>query len=318
MTFISASITNAAPGPLLYAAMETALLGVGYTLVDTVVISTRTHKILKSPAGSNSFGKDWYLDVTYNTTGVTDGLWIRTFEDYTPASDLGIRGPGLGNYVVSYDFDEPTWSWGGSTGYALETNWSIYGSRLSLTTSAFTYWISITPDRVIVMLSTATTSLMYAGFYQPTDFFEEQAGAASFPLFCGVIGNGSIASYGFLTRIPYVLDGPEVGTADSDMSVNVSSYLMGRWFAQNFVTTADPTNFWFYISFPVQLVKALDSNYASSVLGELIDVRYTRGNSSGTQVQGDTCSVTTNPALTGGDTYVLTNRNTHIFMFRNI
>src|SRR6187402_1092437 len=105
MTYITGTITDANPGPLLYAAIETAAIALGYTLEDTVVIGSNTHKILKSAAAGNSRGQDWYLDINFATTGVVGGIRFAPFEGYNPATDQGIRGP----YTISTTAIEQTY-----------------------------------------------------------------------------------------------------------------------------------------------------------------------------------------------------------------
>jgi hypothetical protein len=183
MTFITGSITNANPGPALYAAIETAALADGWTLDDTRVIGSNTHKVLKSAAAGNVQGLDWFLDINYPTTGVTGGIRFAAFEGYNSGTGVAVNGP----YAISSTIIDPTtYSRYGSTGHALETNWfntaSHAGLSNTLSTSAFTYWISITRDRIIVMLSTQVSNIHYAGFYTPTAAHASHAGGALFPL----------------------------------------------------------------------------------------------------------------------------------------
>lgn len=183
MTFITGSITDAAPGPALYAAIETAALAGGWTLADTVVIGATTHKVLKSAAAGNAQGLDWYLDINYPTTGVTGGIRFAAFEGYNSTTKVGIGGPYVANDTT---IDQTAFSRYGSTGFALETNWvngpSMTGTSNTLSTSTFMYWITITRERIIVMLSTQSSSIHYAGLYAPTAAHATHAGAALFPL----------------------------------------------------------------------------------------------------------------------------------------
>jgi len=210
MTFISGSITDANPGPALYALIATPALALGWTLDDTVVIGSNTHKVLKSAAAGNTYGLDWFLDINYPTTGITGGMRFAPFEGYTAASDVGLRGPySLSNTTI----DATTYSRYGATTSALETNWANAaantGLSATLSTSAFNYWVSITRDRIIVMTSLQTTSVFYAGFFTPTSQHTSHAGAALFPLvMCKVVvntnaatANGATATAAF-TRIP--------------------------------------------------------------------------------------------------------------------
>jgi hypothetical protein len=184
MTFITPTIpADANPGPLVYAELETALLGVGYTLEDTVVIGARTHKVLKSAAAGNTRGLDWYLDVSYPTTGIASGVLLAPFEGYDPATDLGLRGP-YSN--ASATVDATTFSRYGATGQALETNWVNTASYSSvdtpLATSSFGVWASVTRDRVILMASTEPTQVSYTGFFTPSAQHITHASDALYPL----------------------------------------------------------------------------------------------------------------------------------------
>lgn len=218
MTYITGTLTSANPAADLYTQqIAPALTAAGFTLVDTVVIGTRTHTVWKSAAASNSQNLDWYLDVLYTTTG-SGSIWMNCFEMYDPATHLGYRG----GYNVSGTFAIETafFSRYGATGYALETNWytitAINGgysnNGFTLSTSAFSYWISITTDRVIGMTS-MKTDLVSCGFYVPSADFLARAGSASFPLWVGNALNGAGAvTYGYvnvgaLTRYPLIPSG---------------------------------------------------------------------------------------------------------------
>jgi hypothetical protein len=212
MTFITPTIpADANPGPLVHTELATAMLALGWTLEDTVVIGARTHKVYKSAAAGNTYGLDWFLDVSYPTTGVATGLIITPFEGYTAASDVALRGP---YSASSTTFDATTYSRFGATTSALETNWANAGTYTSLDSplsiAGFGLLASITRDRVIVCVSTEATQASYAGFFTPTSEHTAHAGAALFPLITvrlsgrsdrasdSSIGNVSAA----LTRVP--------------------------------------------------------------------------------------------------------------------
>jgi hypothetical protein len=184
MTYDSGTIgATANPGPALYTALETVLLTAGFTLVDTVVISSRTHKILESDAADNDRGLTWYLDVSYPTTGVTGGMLMAPFEDFDPATDLGYRGPYSAN---STTIEGTYFSRYGSTGQALETQWANSTSYSALdnplSTSGFGWFLSATTDRVIFVSTAAPGEMHYAGFFEATADHETAAGAALYPL----------------------------------------------------------------------------------------------------------------------------------------
>jgi hypothetical protein len=184
MTYWEETIpADANPGPLVYTALATKLLALGWTLEDTVVIGARTHKVLKSAAAGNTYTLDWFLDISYPTTGIASGVMLAPFEGYTAGSDVGLRGP---YSASSTTLDGTTYSRFGATTAALETNWvntSAYTAMdTPLSTSAFVINASVTRDRVILLSSTEPTQVSYCGFYTPTSAHVAHAGAALFPL----------------------------------------------------------------------------------------------------------------------------------------
>jgi hypothetical protein len=207
MAYITGSITDANPGPALHALMAPALTTAGFTLVDTVVISTRTHKVWKSPAAANAQNLDWYLDIGYTTTGAGT-ISLIAFEMFDPATDLGYRGPissGGGTTI-----DAATGSRYGAAGFALEAaqwfNASMVGSQIAVSTTPFTYWISITTDRVFLLSSGSSELVLYAGFYEADPLYAAKAASLLFPLYTGralmgTVYNGTLNTAG-ITRIP--------------------------------------------------------------------------------------------------------------------
>lgn len=198
MAYINGSITDANPGPALYALLAPALTTAGYTLEDTVIISTRTHKIWKSAAANNRQALDWYLDVTYPTTGAGN-LTMQPMEYFDPATNMAYRMVFGG--VASTAIDATTYSRHGATGYTLEdsnlgilrANGGAPATAVTTSTSTFTYWIGVTGDRVVAMTSSNAMKVTYAGLYAPADPHKTWVGAASFPL---VVGNFSDTAAG--------------------------------------------------------------------------------------------------------------------------
>src|SRR3954466_3352347 len=163
MAYNTGAITDPSPGATLHTALASLLTTAGYSLVDTVVISTRTHKVWKSPAASNAANLDWYLDIAYTTTG-NGNKWFLPFEGYDPSTDLGLRGIVSGTSITT--IDATPGSRFGATASSLESgNWfgPVQGTSMALTmtTATFTYWASITADRVIVMHTNIATSIFY-------------------------------------------------------------------------------------------------------------------------------------------------------------
>lgn len=180
MTYISNSLTDSNAPATLYAAMATALSSAGFTLVDTQVISTRTHKVWKSAAANNSQGIDWYLDVAYTTTGA-GSIWLGAFEGYT--SPNGLRGPYNASDTTAAE--STFYTRFGSTASALETNWTHISNniaQISAPATAFAYFISITGDRVIAMTSVTATSVAYCGLFDMYTPWSNKIGGLAFPL----------------------------------------------------------------------------------------------------------------------------------------
>lgn len=214
MTYISGTINNASSAAALYAAMSPALSSAGFTLVDTVVISTRTHKVWKSAASNNATGLDWYVDVAYQTVG-SSNVWLSVYEDYDATNHLGIRGA---IFNANFTLDGTYYSRYGATGYSLESaNWffaSQYASAgwgIQTSASSFGYWISISGDRIAAITSVNPTDVAYAGFIAPSAAHVASAGSALYPLWAANLLNGSNYSYVQMTRYPKL---------DASMTVN--------------------------------------------------------------------------------------------------
>lgn len=185
MAYITGTITSANPGADMYAALAPALTTAGFTLVDTVVISTRTHKIWKSPAAGNAQNLDWYLDVAYSTSGTGD-MWFFPMEFFDPATHLAYRMVLSGsNFSV---IEQTYYSPNGATGYSLENaSWIIRAPNatalsLIMTTSAFGYWISVTSNRLIALSSADPSAMVYSGFFTPRAEHVTAAASSLFPL----------------------------------------------------------------------------------------------------------------------------------------
>lgn len=292
MAYITGSVTDANPGPALYALMAPALTTAGLTLVDTVTISTRTHKVWKSAAANNTQGLDWYLDIGYTTTGAGT-ITLQPFEFYDPATDLGYRG---GVSVSSTVIDATTFSRYGATGSALETNWmgstSYSGYPTALVTSAFGYWVSATGDRVMMLLGNDATRVTYVGFYQPDSLYAAKAGAALYPLVGASLYPGApigtSATQGSvtaaLTRLPPVttLAGSGWGTS---LSIPVLTTSQSGSYPQ---LPAGSTLAYPLVALPIEMLVATSSAALSTRFGTLRDVALIPA--SGT-VRGDTVTI---------------------------
>jgi hypothetical protein len=235
MTFITNTITNANPGPTLYTPIETAMLADGWTLVDTVTIGGNTHKVLKSAAAGNVQGLDWYLDINFPTTGTTGGIRFCPFETYDAAAHTAGGGP---FWQSSTTIDATNYNRFGTTKSALETNWANVASNglsTALSTAAFTYRISVTRNRIIVLLDNVPGAIAYAGFFTPSSAFASNAGAALFPLVVAVLNPSQATSYtnsnagtACLTRLPKVSTMAGSGWA-YHCAVATGSSAVGGW-----------------------------------------------------------------------------------------
>ncbi|MES2630784.1 MAG: hypothetical protein V4611_02415 [Patescibacteria group bacterium] len=235
MTYISNTITDPNAPSAMCTAIEVALSATGYTLSDTVVISTRTHRIWKNPAANNSSGKDWYLDLAYTTTSTgTFGIYV--MEGYDPATDLASRmAIGFPYYSSTSLSMANNYSPYGATGYSLEsTQWVVragaisdnsYSNRdVSLPASSFGYWVSVTTERVVSMFSVSPTIVYYSGLFEPAAEHTYIAGAYAFPLVSAAFsGNGAINAGIALTRFPKIT-GAVNGTA-APLSMNIVNLL---------------------------------------------------------------------------------------------
>lgn len=313
MAFITGSITNANPGPTLYALIETAALGIGWTLDDTVVIGSNTHKVLKSAAAGNTYGLDWYLDINYPTTGITGGMRFAPFEGYTAASDVGLRGPY--GHASNTTIDATTYSRYGASTSALETNWyNTASSNVSMTlaTTAFTYWVSITRNRIVVMTSLQTTSIFYTGFFTPTALHSAHAGASMFPLvMCRpqVNNNAASASSGSSLAFTRAPKAATINWASSGMAVSEISSIGWGLSGGVGISASEYTGLTQILPLPV----VMGAGSIGSTTTSLGHVGYLDGVAGGygvsTAIRGDTITV-------GSDTWYSTSpASTSLFMF---
>lgn len=219
MAYISNTITDVNAPSVMYSELEPALITAGYTLEDTVVISTRTHKVWKNPAANNPKGQDWYIDVAYTTTGTgTFGMYV--MEGYDAASNLAYRMAMGWQYYTSASTLSAANNYApyGATGYSLEASqWYVRAGAasdnsttnrdVSLPASSFGYWISVTPQRIAMLFSVAPSMLYYNGLYEPSAEQTLNAGASAFPLVSAMINGGEAPNYGMLamTRFPKIV-----------------------------------------------------------------------------------------------------------------
>jgi len=294
MTYITGTVTNANPGVTLYNLMATELTALGFTLTDTVVVSTRTHKIWLSAAAGNAIGKDWYLDVVYTTTGAGT-LFLGVMEFFDPATDLAYRAA----YSGSRSSDATYYSPFGATGLALEGTWGYVATaaahsnsngNLDLPSSAFGYWITLTRDRVIVLLSSNPAHMLYAGAYAPSAGHAAAAGADVYPLFAGKFNNsGPLGSLAVgITRLPKFTTASTVAwnLKATSAIVGVSTTIEPPGFPAD-VTVAGPR-----LAAAIPLSTVGGSVFPRAYLGVFRDLATMTGDA--TVARGDTASDGTN------------------------
>ena len=272
-----------------------------YTLVDTVVIANRTHKIWKSVAANNQLNKDWFLDVCYYTSGAGN-MWLCPIESYDTTTDLATRMPYMGTNDTN--IETTTYSRYGTTGYALEsTSWPTNASTpsqlgLITSTTTFGYWISITGNRVIGITSAAPTNTMYAGTFTPHAVHTAAASTSAFPLVVAQLTGGE-ASAGVspatvtagLTRIP---KSPTVNWNATPDLVPSTAYM-----SPSMATT--PAYVSSYAATTIDVHGHVNhSSNTSGLLGRLTDVLFVTAPSA---ARGDTMTV-------AGNNYVLSSYST--------
>ena len=197
MTYISGTITDSNGPSVLYGEVATALTAAGFTLVDTVTESTRTHKIWQSPT-TNVISASWYLDVTYTTTG-SGSFGFYASEGYDVGNHLKIRPI---YSAQSSTLDPTTFSRYGATGVSFTDTtffpkggggsgyYGIYNLDTIIPTTSFGYWISISANRVIWCNSVEQYFPRYTGLYQPSAEQIAAQPSALFPLVgCGLRGD---------------------------------------------------------------------------------------------------------------------------------
>lgn len=295
MAFVYGTISDASPGSVLYTAIADGLADEGFVLVDTVVISTRTHKVWKCPAANNSHNLDWYLDVVYSTTG-SGSMWFAPFEDFDPATDLGYRG--IFANTGSHPVDATTFSRYGSTGYALETNWATTSTGLAFATNttSFGYWISITPDRIAALSSVAASDVVYSGFYNPHPLHVAAVGtSAVYPLVNTKLHSsgdtvGANPTESALTRVPGL-----TGTTTNAYyhALYVRSVSTASFFYMPGLPSESTAGFSIRGATPVILMASTNYTGPATIWGTLHDVATVRATN--TVVRGDTTTIAGSP-----------------------
>jgi len=160
---------------------DTYLISGGFTFVETYTSGTNITNIYKSPAASNSLAMDWYLFVNRESVGAaTVGFGVA--EAYNSSTHLATKYAPYGVPTTANTTDY-TVSDGGVLPSATTSNASIWkggtgqggnpftGTGQISTSVTYTWYLNVTPDRVIFGKSTATgasnASTTYAGILDP-------------------------------------------------------------------------------------------------------------------------------------------------------
>ena len=178
------------------ATLDPLLVAAGYVFVEEVANVNQKVRVYKSPAASNFFGQDWFLIVRRDTDPDTNILFSVT-EQYNSTTHLCF------NYAPSGASLVPTAQFAVNDGTGKAPYSTSLGWRGCLiTTAAFNYWCSLTPDRVVIAIRYGTTDTgVYVGLYD--DF--HPAAASPFPLITTQQQPGG--SGGYATREPNTTTG---------------------------------------------------------------------------------------------------------------
>jgi hypothetical protein len=310
MTYITGTVgASANPGADLYALLAPALTSAGYTLVDTVVISTRTHKVWKCAAANNSQTLDWYLDVAYPTSGAGN-MTLLPMEFYDPATHLAYRFVyGQSTATLETTF----YSRFGASGFALEdtTNWPVNASNVvvlafNTSTAAFGYWISVTGDRVAALSSVLPGTILYVGMCTAHPLHVAAVGASAYPLLAlamdTTVGNALWTSTAGSVNTPMLMTrAPKLTTIPSSWGS-----LWGAMPAVGTQITVPGPASTFTQAMGVRVVCPIWVMFRSGygVVGTLIGVTYATSSTSITR--GDTVTI-------GADTWVTNTQGTNGF-----
>jgi hypothetical protein len=150
---------DASPGATFMTALNTILVAAGFTAVETWTSSTNTAIIYKSPAGSNSFGSDWYLNVLRTSDAATSVSFGIAEAWNTGTKKFTNYGPTSGTFTPTSVF-----AVNDATG-VLPTG-AMAQRSVTLSTAGFQYWVSANVNRVVVgaRVGIADTAV-YAGLY---------------------------------------------------------------------------------------------------------------------------------------------------------
>jgi hypothetical protein len=189
----NATINSATPALDLINAIETLMAShSNWQLVDTVVITTITHKVYKNfgtgVADNNSFGQDFYVVLSYTTATPTQ-IFVRAVEGWDTTTDLALR-PVMDDANNATNADT---SGGAVGGVALNSNvFGILTGTLLATPNTNEYYIALSKNALKFAFRRSDASNpfgCYAGIFESYVTIPNE-----FPL-CMVINTNGLSTW---------------------------------------------------------------------------------------------------------------------------
>ena len=198
--------------------LENALAANGYILVDTVALTGYSCRVWKNPAANNTrIGKDWFLLLAFQNVAAGQGgkLNIQVAERYDVATHTvgGVRYvPIRSNQQVGYPYfngdHELMKPLDSTTARASMTN-SLLPGPLITNEPPIGFWLSVTPEKVSYIMSSAPEYVFYFGGYEMNpDLLAELGPGRAFPLVAGGLSGNSPSN----NTTGAALQGPAWGT----------------------------------------------------------------------------------------------------------
>lgn len=192
-------ITSANPARDMVLEIEPDMLAAGWSFVEEVIITTTTYRVYRSNAASNARGLDFHVSLQWTTLGGTTIAW-KLFETWDPVLKRGDRW--ATNATFSSSGTPTAIDYLANTGPQLLSYSGAYTPSLVLVTTGFTYYSSVTPDRIIFGARYGNTDQgFYCGLYDSfMPLGEDPFPLTLQPLQVGIGANGT--QYGSSTREP--------------------------------------------------------------------------------------------------------------------
>ena len=210
--------------------LENALAANGYILVDTVALTGYSCRVWKNPAANNTrIGKDWFLLLAFQNVAAGQGgkLNIQVAEQYDVATHTvgGVRYvPIRYNQQVGYPYfngdHELMKPLDSTTARASMTN-SLLPGPLITNEPPIGFWLSVTPEKVSYIMSSAPQYVFYFGGYEMNpNLLAELGPVRAFPLVAGGLYGDSPAN----STTGAGLQGPAWGTPTPGNASNSTFY----------------------------------------------------------------------------------------------